>query len=66
MLGQESLVGYFLYAVMWILIAVACLVVLRTAVLSSLLLLMPLARVLRRVPGLRRWVPPADQSPARR
>jgi hypothetical protein len=33
--------------------------VLRTAVLASLLLLMPLARVLRRVPGLRRLVPPA-------
>jgi hypothetical protein len=59
MLGQESIVGYFLYAVMWILIAIACLVVLRTAVLASLLLLMPLARVLRRVPGLRRLVPPA-------
>jgi len=59
MLGQESLVGYFLYAVMWILIAIACLVVLRTAVLASLLLLMPMARVLRRVPWLRRLVPPA-------
>ena len=59
MLGQESLVGYFLYAMMWILIAIACLVVLRTAVLASLLLLMPMARVLRRVPGLRRLVPPA-------
>ena len=59
MLGQESLVGYFLYAVMWILIAISCLVVLRTAVLASLLLLMPMARVLRRVPGLRRLVPPA-------
>jgi len=59
MLGQESLVGYFLYAVMWILIAIACLVVLRTAVLASLLLLMPMARILRRLPLLRRWVPPA-------
>ena len=59
MLGQESLVGYFLYAVMWILIAVACLVVLRTAVMASLLLLMPMAKVMRRVPGLRRLLPPA-------
>lgn len=59
MLGQESIVSYLLYAMMWLVIAISVVVVLRTAVLASLLLLMPLARVARRVPGLRRWVPPA-------
>ena len=59
MLGQEGIGTYFAYAVMWAFIAIAVLVVLRTAVLASLLWLMPLAKVLRRVPGLRRLLPPA-------
>ena len=55
MLGETGFGTYVAYAVICAFVLLVVLVVLRTAVMLSLLWLMPLGALLRRVPGLRHF-----------
>ena len=57
MLGDSGVWTYTAYALVGALLLAIVVVFLRLVVMLSLLWLMPLAAVLRRVPGLRRIIP---------
>jgi hypothetical protein len=52
----SPVVELFFYVLVVLLFTVIALVLVRTALLMSLLWIMPLARLLSFVPGIRRWI----------
>jgi hypothetical protein len=57
MLGETGVGIYVAYALIIAFLVAIVLLFLRTAVMVSLLWLMPVARLLRRIPGVRRFMP---------
>lgn len=56
-MGDPGLGTYVAYALICAFLLVLALMVLRLVVMFSLLWLLPLAALLRRVPGVRRFIP---------